>query len=393
MNAITKTAPKYLQKAIDSLKVLGIGSSDVDVTPIANLLKRISDVDPDNVLILARTVAQQQNFDDVVANQISQINFSNRYDDIVKRFDSIRDDSKRLVTQAERSAPTIGDRVSNVVMKLTRGDISDRFDSIKKTFNEVIADVGGQVERERNILEAYSDFRASIKEAEIIAHEVVEKLDVELKDAQKIFADKMALLEKASDASAQDKSRLELERDEAQRAVKAVEDRWQIATDFANNLQVSYSVTEVTMAKLAESHMAKDRLYKQGVVFMNTNSTVLTALKATYTGLLGLHEATRTLDAMHKGIDQSIQTVAKVGSKITEDALRKGYGASISADSVKMLVESVVSFQENSTQIIAEMRKEAKQNANEIRDAVEDGKRRIADLVAKGAAPGLVVSA
>lgn len=393
MTEVTKTAPKFLQKALDSLKVLGVGSPDTGTAPIVDLLKRISDVDEDRVLVIARTLSHQQNFDSLVANQISQINFGSRFDDIVKRFDSIRDDSKRLVVQAERSAPTIGDRVSNVVMKLTRGDISDRFDAIRKTFDAVISDVGSQVERERNILEAYADFRSSIKEAEIIAYEVKAMLDEDLKAAQEKVADAMALVQQASDASPQEKSRLELERDVAQRAAKDVEDRWQIATDLANNLQVSYSVTEVTMAKLAESHMAKDRLFKQSVAFMSTNSSVLTALKATYTGLLGLHESTQALDAMHDGISKSLESIADVGTKITENALRKGYGPSIRAQSVKKLVDSVVEFQENSTKIIADMRKESEQNAKEIRDTVEDGKRRIADLVASGKAPALTVNA
>jgi translation initiation factor 2B subunit (eIF-2B alpha/beta/delta family) len=202
----------------------------------------------------------------------------------------------------------------------------------------------------------------------------------------------MVLVQQASDASPQEKSRLELERDEAQRAAKAVEDRWQIATDLANNLQVSYSVTEVTMAKLAESHMAKDRLFKQSVAFMSTNSSVLTALKATYTGLMGLHEATQALDAMHDGISKSLESIADVGTKITENALRKGYGPSIRAQSVKKLVDSVVEFQENSTKIISDMRRESEQNAKEIRDYVEDGKRRIADLVSNGKAQTVTVN-
>jgi hypothetical protein len=393
MNDMIKSAaPKYLQKALDSLKVLGVGTPDTGTAPIVALLKRISDVDEDRVLVIARTLSHQQNFDSLVASQISQINFGGRFDDIVKRFDSIRDDSKRLVSQAERSAPTVGDRVSNVVMKLTRGDISDRFDAIRKTFDEVIKDVGVQVERESAILEAYADFRSSIKEAEIIAYEVKAILDEDLKAAQTKVADAMVLVQQASDASPQEKSRLELERDEAQRAAKAVEDRWQIATDLANNLQVSYSVTEVTMAKLAESHMAKDRLFKQSVAFMSTNSSVLTALKATYTGLMGLHEATQALDAMHDGISKSLESIADVGTKITENALRKGYGPSIRAQSVKKLVDSVVEFQENSTKIISDMRRESEQNAKEIRDYVEDGKRRIADLVSNGKAQTVTVN-
>jgi hypothetical protein len=46
-------------------------------------------------------------------------------------------------------------------------------------------------------------------------------------------------------------------------------------------------------------------------------------------------------------------------------------------------VESVVTFQERSQEIIAEMRKLSTQNSAEIREAVEDGKRRLARLTAE----------
>ena len=66
--------------------------------------------------------------------------------------------------------------------------------------------------------------------------------------------------------------------------------------------------------------------------------------------------------------------------------MKAGYGPTIRADAVKKLVDSVVTFQERVAQIIEEMRKLATQNSAEIRDAVEDGKRRIARLVADGKA-------
>ena len=53
---------------------------------------------------------------------------------------------------------------------------------------------------------------------------------------------------------------------------------------------------------------------------------------------------------------------------------------------MKKLVDSVVNFQERSQTIIEEMRKASTQNSAEIRDAVEDGKRRIAKLIADGKA-------
>ena len=72
-----------------------------------------------------------------------------------------------------------------------------------------------------------------------------------------------------------------------------------------------------------------------------------------------------------------------------EEAVKAGYGPTIRADAVKKLVDSVVNYQERAQQIIDEMRKLSTQNSAEIRDAVEDGKRRIAKLVADGKALAL----
>jgi hypothetical protein len=71
---------------------------------------------------------------------------------------------------------------------------------------------------------------------------------------------------------------------------------------------------------------------------------------------------------------------------VQEEAVKAGYGPTIRADAVKKLVDSVIGFQERSQHIIEEMRKLSTQNSAEIRDAVEDGKRRIAKLVADGKA-------
>ncbi len=53
-------------------------------------------------------------------------------------------------------------------------------------------------------------------------------------------------------------------------------------------------------------------------------------------------------------------------------------------------MDSVVSYQERSIGIIAEMRKLATENSKEIRDAVEDGKKRMAHLIEQGAAVALI---
>jgi hypothetical protein len=140
------------------------------------------------------------------------------------------------------------------------------------------------------------------------------------------------------------------------------------------------------MARLMQTTSAKERIYAQAVSFFSTNDTVLTALKASFTGMFGLHESTETVNAMKEGVSKSIEVLAEIGDKVQEAAVRAGYGPTIRADAVKKLVDSVVNFQEKSRVIIEEMRKLSTQNSAEIRDAVEDGKRRLSDLVAQGKA-------
>jgi hypothetical protein len=144
------------------------------------------------------------------------------------------------------------------------------------------------------------------------------------------------------------------------------------------------------MGRLVQTTSAKDRVYKQAISFFGTNETVLTALTASFTGLHGLHESTRTLEAMKEGVSRSIEDLADIGGKVQDAALKAGYGPTIRAEAVKKLVASVVNYQERSRAIIAEMRELSTKNAAEIRDAVETGKQRLAELVAHGEALELV---
>ena len=111
---------------------------------------------------------------------------------------------------------------------------------------------------------------------------------------------------------------------------------------------------------------------------------MLTALSASFTGLQGLSESTRTLDAMKEGVSKGLEDLAEIGGKVQEAALKAGYGPTIRADAVKKLVASVINYQERSREIIDEMRTLSTRNATEIREAVELGKQRLARLVQSG---------
>jgi hypothetical protein len=188
-----------------------------------------------------------------------------------------------------------------------------------------------------------------------------------------------------------ERARLEMARDEAVRALQNEEKRYQIAKDLSDNLTVSYNTSEVVMARLLQTTNAKERVYSQAVSFFSTNEVVLTALSASFTGMFGLHEGTQTVEAMKEGVSRSLEDLAEIGGKVQEAAIKAGYGPTVRADAVKKLVDSVVNWQTRSREIIEEMRVQSTANAEEIRVAVEEGKRNLARLAEQG--KGLVASA
>ncbi|MGF1649973.1 MAG: cell surface protein [Hyphomicrobiaceae bacterium] len=379
-------ALKRLDKALEQVRSLGLETKSDTENPITGLLEAIYDLDPESVAVIAKTVNATTLFNEIVRNEIAEMTVGQRYEEIVQAFNSIRDDSKRLVDQLEDGRIDTFERLANIWMKVRRGDIADRFDEIRHVYLEVAKDSKDQIVREGRILTAYGDFRGAYKNAQVLALKVLQAAEKQLGLVKKD-------LEKASKAVASyagddlsERAALELTRDDQIRRLQDEEKRYQIAKDLADNLTVGYNTSEVIMSRLQQTTSAKERVYQQSVAFFSTNEAVLTALKASFTGMFGLHESTRTLESMKKGIEQSLETLSEIGDKVQEAAVKAGYGPTVRAESVKKLVDSVVTFQVRSREIIEEMRKLATRNSEEIREAVEDGKRRMARIAAEGEA-------
>ncbi|SDR56874.1 hypothetical protein SAMN05444161_6344 [Rhizobiales bacterium GAS191] len=388
-DVVVKTPMQYLDKAVGALRDMGVMPTKTEDAPITGLISQISDLEPDKIVVIAKTLGQSSVFNEVVREQTAAMQIGQRYQDIAQSFNSIRDDAKRMVDQMEDGKVNILDRASNVWMKISRGDISARFDKIKSVYLDVTKSTKDQIQRENTILEAYRDYRGALKQAEVLALEVLKTADGKLGDAKKalqVSADKVTNFAGTEPA---ERAKLELERDEYLRRSQDEDKRYQIAKDLSDNLTIGYNTSEVIMARLLQTTNAKERVYSQAVSFFTTNDSVLTALKASFTGMFGLHEATQSLEVMKEGVSKSLEVLSEVGGKVQEAAVRAGYGPTVRADAVKKLVDSVVGFQEKSLQIVAEMRDLSTKNSAEIRDAVEDGKRRIANLVTQGKALGI----
>ena len=386
------SALQYLDKAMGGLREIGLAPDrkDSSAAPIVALLEKITDLDPDRVATIARTLDQSSHFNDVVRENVSGMTVGERYEDITKAFNTIRDDAQSMVKQYADGKISTMERVGNAWMKMTRGDIASRFGKIKDTYLEVQEETDNQIIREKAILEAYLDFRGALKNSEVLALEVLATAEGKLKAARERVQAAVAEVEAFEGDDAAGRAALELKRDEVLRELQGEEERYQIAKDLSDNITIGYNTSEVIMARLVQTTNAKQRIYAQSVSFFGTNEIVLTALTATFTGMHGLHESTQTLEAMKKGVDQSLEVLAEVGGDVQEAAVKAGYGPTVSAASVKKLVDSVVAYQERSVEIIGEMRQLATQNSKEIREYVEDGKRRLTKLVERGAAVALL---
>lgn len=381
---LAKTPIQYLDKATDTLRELGIAPVKPDFAPINALLEKITDLDKDRVAVIARTLGQTEAFNEIVRDQTQAMDIGQRYEAIARSFNSIRDDAKSMVDQLEDGKVDIFERVANVWMKVARGDIAERFDDIRKTYLDVTRSTKDQIVREARILDAYHDFRGALKQSQVLALEVLKTAEAKLEESKKTLA---AAAETLADYKGEDlaeRARLELTRDERLRDLQNQDKRYQIAKDLADNLTISYNTSEVIMARLQQTTNAKERVYAQAVSFFSTNDSVFTALKASFTGLVGLHESTQTLNTMKEGVSRSIEVLSELGDKVQEAAMRAGYGPTIRSDAVVKLVDSVTNFQEKTLTIVEEMRKLSTQNSEEIRAAVEDGRKRIETLILEG---------
>jgi hypothetical protein len=387
----TASPMQYLDKAMNQLHDLGLlPKGESKEAPITALLNKITDLDEERVVAISRTLNQASLFNDVVREQVQAMQIGERYEEITNAFNSIRDDAKSMVDQIEDGRVDTFERLGNVWMKVTRGDIATRFAKIKKTYLDVTDSTYDQIQREARILEAYRDFRGALKRSEVLALEVLKKAELKLDGAKAEVDEAMKAVEAYTGEDLAQRATLEMARDEKVRTLQNEDKRYQIAKDLSDNLTVSYNTSEVVMARLMQTTNAKERVYSQAVSFFSTNEVVLTALTASFTGMFGLHEGTQTVEAMKKGVNQLLEVLADIGGKVQEAAVKAGYGPTVRADSVKKLVDSVVTWQTKSHEIIEQMRKQSTANAQEIRDAVEEGKRQLARLAEQG--KGLAVA-
>jgi len=373
---------KYLGQALQVLDKYGIIPKEGE-SKLVSLLTEVAPVDEPKVLAIAKTVKYMHTFNEMVRENVEAIHFSDRYNKVTELFNSIRDDSKKLIKQLDDGKIDGKEKMENLWMKLVRGTPHKRFDKITGLYDSVSKDTEIQLDKELAIMQGYMDFRTAIKESEILAHEVKKKQEGIRTQAEEVFKKAIAAVNDYKGADDAEKARFELARDETKRAFDTEDRKYQLIKDVAENLTIGYNVGDTLVAKLKQTHDIKDQVYRRAITFFTTNEHVFTTMDAVYASQHGLHEQTQTIEAMKEGANKGLEDVAELGDKLEKEALKAGYGSTLNPASVQKLVDAVVNYQVESVALIKQLRVESDKNAREIAAIVEDGKKRFQDAVFK----------
>ena len=390
--AVATGPQKYLDRALVVLQRFGVAPRPDLGHELIRLLDEVKAVDEPRVLAIANTVKYMSDFNRLVRDNVEAIDVGDRYLEIARAFDSVREDSKALVNQLADGRIGPMERAQNLWMRLRRGTPSARFETIADLYRDVAADTKDQLDREDAILDGYIDFRFALKEAEIAARELFEGFRPQLDAAGAGLADAQAAIDAAGEADDAARSRLELARDEARAAFEDADRTYQLLKDIAEDLAIGYDVGETLIAKLKQTHDVKERVYRRSVTFFTTNEHVITVLGTVYTAQHGLHEATQSHEAMKEGINKGLEDVADLGRDLERAAIKAGYGSTIRPESVEKLVRAISDYQVESMKLVAELRQESEANAAAIRRVVEEGKRRYQETLARNAISGRSVA-
>jgi len=380
-----RTMRQYLDRALSTLERFGLGGKSAQPNELVNLLEDVKHLDEGKTLAIAEVLNHMSTFNQLVRDNVENISVGDRYLAISQMFDSIREDSKKLIAQLDDGKFSATEKMSNWWMKLRRGTPSDRFDKIEDLYRDVSKDTKDALKREQEIMDAYIDFRFALKEAEVLASELYDMQIPILDQAKAGLASAQDAVDQFAGDDMAAKSQLELRRDQARHEFQKQDETFQLLKDISENLRIGYDVGETLVAKLKQTNDVKTRVYRRAVTFFTTNEHVFTILRTVYTSQYGLNEITQATEAMKDGLNKGLEDVATLGRELERAALKAGYGSTVDPASVQKLVDAISDFQIESLETVAELRKESEEATKAIRSTVEAGKKRFQETVAKHA--------
>ena len=104
---------KYLDRAKGVLDKFGIARSEETYAEMLRLLDQVKHVDEAKAMAIAKVIQHMSEFNQLVRDNVENISIGNRYLDIAQQFDSIREDSKALISQLDDGKISFGEKIQN----------------------------------------------------------------------------------------------------------------------------------------------------------------------------------------------------------------------------------------------------------------------------------------
>ncbi len=145
------------------------------------------------------------------------------------------------------------------------------------------------------------------------------------------------------------------------------------------------------MTRVEQVRDMKQAVYDQMVSFFETNQVVFTGLDLAYTQMFGLHETVETTSAMQEETGKGLETLAKIGGQVDEEAVKVAYGPTYCIEQLLSFIDAVATLEEKRYELIGKYRLETDQFVDEVEEALEKGKQRCRNAILEYARPVNVI--
>lgn len=380
---VGKHVPNPLPKlkiAVEGLRNNGVtvDALNLDRSPLMPLAEELEGINngslTEEIAGVVFTMMQAETFNDAVRKNAAAESTGEEYLEIAESFNSLHQDLKRQLYQAEKGRVSMKEKLGNKWMMVRRGDIQDRYKHIIETLTSVQLNAQKKIHATHSIMGAYEDYRGAVKEAMLQSERILEAARHDLDEAKATLEDANNQLNREDLAHRGD---WELQRDNLQRTWRQADRRFQLATDLCQNLTIAYHTSNAVMGKTLQIAQALERIWSQSVTFLATNSGTLTTLQVAFSTLKTTSAMTNAHKALKKGVDQQLKDLANTGTKIQMDAIREGYAPNVQAETLQKLISSIVDYSTRVVGIIEEARAESEANHENIKNIAEKGSQQV----------------
>lgn len=384
MNEIVKLGSQQLQQAIDLVVSLGKRDGAQRSSAIVDIIDEIKDADEDAALFLARLASEGVAFNDFVMKSVQGLEIGNVYQDITAKFASIRKDAKEAIENVtDDGEEGFLDKLKAFWNSSTKGTVADRFKDIIELYDGVNNGLSAQVKSERKAVEAFKIFRLAQGQGVVVALGFKKKHEALLEEAKAAAAKAQSDIDAAAGLDEIERAKLKNVRDAAVDYQRRRENAWQTAKDIAEDISNGHNVSDMIVKDAEGAIDLKDRVFKRGVSLLGNHQATVAAFALNYAAKIGLADGVNALDAMTKGMNDSLNDLADLSGKVNERAIKSAYGTTVDPDAVDRFARAMLEEAETSISLIEQSRGEAAASSEKIADSVENLRKRFVEMSTK----------